>query len=60
VFELGWDETQGGLALIEWPDRAGEHLPAWRLDLTIEMVGENRTARLEPAGEDWQKRLHEL
>lgn len=60
VFELGWDETQGGLALIEWPDRAGEHLPAWRLDLTIEMVGENRTARLEPAGEDWQNRLHEL
>ena len=60
VFELGWDETQDGLALIEWPDRAGEHLPAWRLDLTIEMVGENRTARLEPRGEDWQTRLHEL
>jgi len=60
VFELGWDETQDGLALIEWPDRAGEHLPAWRLDLAIEMVGENRTARLEPKGEDWQTRLHEL
>ena len=60
VFELGWDEAQDGLALIEWPDRAGEHLPTWRLDLTIEMVGENRTARLEPKGEDWQTRLHEL
>lgn len=60
VFELGWEETQDGLALIEWPDRAGEHLPAWRLDLTIEMVGDNRTARLEPKGEDWQTRLHEL
>lgn len=60
VFELGWDETQNGLALIEWPDRAGEHLPTWRLDLSIEMIGENRTARLEPKGEDWQTRLHEL
>ena len=60
VFELGWEETQQGLALIEWPDRAGEYLPTWRLDLTIELVGENRTARLEPKGEDWQTRLHEL
>ncbi|MEL6861801.1 MAG: tRNA (adenosine(37)-N6)-threonylcarbamoyltransferase complex ATPase subunit type 1 TsaE [Pseudomonadota bacterium] len=60
VFELGWDETQNGLAVIEWPDRAGQHLPAWRLDLEIEMIGENRTARLAPQGEDWQKRLHEF
>ena len=60
VFELGWDETQNGLAIIEWPDRAGQHLPAWRLDLEIEMIGENRMARLAPQGEDWQKRLHEF
>ena len=60
VFELGWDETQVGLAVVEWPDRAGSHLPSWRLDLLIEMVGEIRTARLEPKGEDWQTRLHEF
>ena len=60
LIELGWQDTPDGVALIEWPDRAGEHLPPWRLDLTIEMVGENRTARLEPKGEDWQTRLHEL
>lgn len=60
VFELGWEETQDGLALIEWPDRAGSHLPAWRLDLTIEIAGDIRTARLEPRGEDWQTRLHEF
>ena len=34
VVELGWDETQDGIALIEWPDRAGDHLPEWRLDVT--------------------------
>ena len=60
VFELGWDETQDGLALVEWPNRAGSHLPTWRLDLCIDLVGDNRTARLEPQGEDWQTRLHEF
>lgn len=60
VFELGWDETHNGLLLIEWPDRAGSHLPAWRLDLTLEILGDTRKAILEPHGEDWQTRLHEL
>lgn len=58
VFELGWDETQAGLALIEWPDNAGPHLPGWRLDLTLAIDGETRNATLEPQGEDWQTRLH--
>jgi len=60
VVELGWDETVSGLSLIEWPDRAGLHLPAWRLDLMLEIIGDFRKARLEPHGEDWQTRLHEL
>ena len=60
VHELGWDETQHGLALIEWPEQAGSFLPKWRLDLTLEIVGDIRLARLEPCGEDWQTRLHEL
>ncbi len=60
VFELGWEDTQEGLALIEWPERAGPHLPAWRLDLTLELLGDRRKAILEPRGEDWQTRLHEL
>ncbi len=60
VFELGWDETQNGLALIEWPDHAGSRLPSWRLDLSLEILGDTRKAILEPHGEDWQKRLHEF
>ena len=58
VIELGWEETMDGLALIEWPGKAGENLPAWRLDLTLEQTVDGRTARLEPRGEDWQARLH--
>jgi len=60
VFELGWEETQDGLTLIEWPNRSGPHLPRWRLDLTIEIAGDIRIATLEPHGEDWQTRLHEF
>jgi len=60
VFELGWDDTQIGLALIEWPNQAGSHLPAWRLDLSFDLSAQSRTARLEPHGEDWQNRLHDF
>lgn len=55
--ELGWEETDTGLALVEWPDRAGERLPAWRLDLMLTPDGNGRIAALEPRGEDWQTRL---
>ncbi len=59
VQELGWDETQDGVALIEWPDRAGAHLPVNRLDVFLEISGDGRRARLEPSGEGWQERLDE-
>ena len=60
VHELGWQETQTGVALIEWPDQAGTYLPAWRLDLSLEILGDIRTARLESWGEDWQSRLNDF
>ncbi|MCA8902581.1 MAG: tRNA (adenosine(37)-N6)-threonylcarbamoyltransferase complex ATPase subunit type 1 TsaE, partial [Hyphomonas sp.] len=56
LVELGWDETVEGLALIEWPDRAGPHLPKWRLDVRIDFSGEGRRVTLEPHGEGWQTR----
>jgi tRNA threonylcarbamoyladenosine biosynthesis protein TsaE len=59
VLELGWEDTQTGVALIEWPERAGHYLPAGRLDVFLEISGEARRARLEPAGEGWQERLDE-
>lgn len=57
VFELGWTETASGAAMIEWPDRAGDHLPPHRLNIQLETVGDGRRAILEPIGEDWQNRL---
>ena len=57
VFELGWTDTMYGIALIEWPDRAGTHLPKHRLTVHLETSGDGRCAILEPMGEDWQSRL---
>lgn len=59
ILELGWDETQDGVALIEWPERAGAYLPVNRLDVFLEISGDGRRARLEPGGEGWQERLDE-
>jgi tRNA threonylcarbamoyl adenosine modification protein YjeE len=56
--ELGWDETEDGVALVEWPERAEGHLPKWRLDVRLSEDGTGRKARLEPHGEDWQNRMH--
>lgn len=34
LVELGWEEiTENALTLVEWAERAGEHLPADRLDV---------------------------
>jgi tRNA threonylcarbamoyladenosine biosynthesis protein TsaE len=36
LIELDWDDAvTNGLAIIEWPDRAGSLLPATRLDLRL-------------------------
>ena len=58
LVELGWQETADGVALVEWPERAGAALPAWRLDVRLGEDGTGRKAGLEPHGEDWHKRLH--
>lgn len=40
----GWEECfeAGGVTVIEWPDRAGDELPADRLDVRIEHVAESK------------------
>src|SRR6476661_5198639 len=38
--ELGLDESlSAGIALVEWPERAGHRLPAERLDITLADCG---------------------
>jgi tRNA threonylcarbamoyl adenosine modification protein YjeE len=53
--EIGWDEALAdGIALVEWPERAGALLPANRLDVTFEFGAgvDTRRALLCP-GAGW-------
>ncbi|MDQ3400234.1 MAG: tRNA (adenosine(37)-N6)-threonylcarbamoyltransferase complex ATPase subunit type 1 TsaE [Chloroflexota bacterium] len=49
----GWEEAVegGGVTVIEWPDRAGDDLPADRLDVRLEHLAETkRRVVLEATG----------
>ena len=38
LIELGWDEAaEGALLMVEWADRAGDHLPDDRLDVALQL-----------------------
>lgn len=54
VVELGLLDALGEtLALIEWPDRLGDALPARRLDIAMDFEGQGRRATLRPVGSGW-------
>lgn len=55
LFELGWDEVQEGIMLVEWPERAGDELPRHALHLTL-MPGEGEEGRRVML-EGWSDRL---
>lgn len=49
--ELGLDEAlEGGAALIEWPERAGDLLPAETIHVTLTHDGEGRRAAVSGTG----------
>ena len=46
VLELGWDEARRyGVALVEWSDRLGKLLPKDRLEIKMDLVDGQDTAR---------------
>jgi tRNA threonylcarbamoyladenosine biosynthesis protein TsaE len=50
--ELGWDEivTSRAVVLIEWPERAGDRLPAGRVALSLQHLPHDPGRRLLYAG----------
>lgn len=57
IWELGWEEALEDAVLIEWPDRAGVHLPAERLSVRLDRAdGGGRLARVD-AGPSWRGRF---
>ncbi len=56
AFEIGLDEALAdGVAVIEWAQRLGHHLPGDRLDVDLTIYGQARHARLTPHG-TWEGR----
>lgn len=57
--ELGLDlALKNGIALVEWPERAGRLLPADRLDVRLDDDGSGATRRITLLGHgDWAPRL---
>jgi tRNA threonylcarbamoyladenosine biosynthesis protein TsaE len=51
VWELGWEDLDGCASLIEWPDRAGPHLPAQTLQVQLSFDGNARFAALSASVE---------
>lgn len=50
--ELGFEDAfAGGVALVEWPERAGSRLPASALTVELIHEGEGRRARISGTGE---------
>ena len=43
IYELGWDDyaEKRGVIVIEWAERAGPLLPPGRIDVRLEVTGEN-------------------
>jgi tRNA threonylcarbamoyladenosine biosynthesis protein TsaE len=59
VWELGWEDLSGAVALIEWPDKAGEHLPDDRLDIALSFENGGRVALFFARQQDkWKDRLN--
>jgi tRNA threonylcarbamoyladenosine biosynthesis protein TsaE len=54
--ELGIEEAVDGLALIEWPERAGRYLPSARLEVRLDFSGDGRIACLTDHA-DWSTRI---
>jgi len=52
AYEIGLDEAlDGGVALIEWPQRLEGRLPATRLDIDIALEGDARRALVTRHGD---------
>ena len=57
---LGWNELDGGLRLVEWPDRAPQLAESADLRLSLSYDGAGRQLRLEPLSSGGEKIVAEM
>jgi tRNA threonylcarbamoyladenosine biosynthesis protein TsaE len=59
VWELGWEDIVNAIAIVEWPDKAGDNLPDTRLNIALSFDKGGRVAHFSAYNEDfWKDRLH--
>ena len=58
--ELGFDEIEDGVLLLEWPGRGGERLDAPTLEIELQETGGGRTATIWGAGLERARRTLEV
>jgi tRNA threonylcarbamoyladenosine biosynthesis protein TsaE len=59
VWELGWEDISDGVALVEWPNKADQHLPDDRLDIVLSFNDNGRIAQFFARNDKvWKDRLH--
>lgn len=62
VWELGWEEAlDEGISLVEWPDRAGNLLPAGCLEVEIRHTStKGEREIILTAGKGWEDRIKDV
>ncbi len=46
IYEIGWEEAlDGGISLVEWPERLGVLAPSKRIEVTLHSVSDDKNAR---------------
>ncbi len=60
IWELGWEEIQNSISLIEWPQRAENYIPKQRIEISIKFNAAHRIANIKIFGngdfeEKWRK-----
>ncbi len=65
VYELGWEEIQNAICLVEWPQMAGALLPSNRIEIRLEFIAAGRIANISIFGNGdftqyWQKCLESI
>ena len=65
IWELGWEEIQSGISLIEWPQRAKNYLPKNRVEINLKFNAASRIANISIFGNGefidyWQDKFGKL
>jgi tRNA threonylcarbamoyladenosine biosynthesis protein TsaE len=59
VWELGWEDLAEAVALVEWPDMAGQHVPEDRIGIVLSFADTGRVVQFFAADEHvWKDRLN--